>query len=178
MSWRDDTDDSRPDHEAESQSSQPTLPGLSPPGRRCAAAKADGSRCRAWAVKGSNPPRCAAHSGLVGAPAGNKNALKHGGYAALRQAQDEAQGSEIRGIGDAVEDIEKRLTRLARFLDGCPDEEMFPVMALYGQMISRYGRLLRDNKVLSDEAADDILDALSRAWELLGEEMGWAAFAD
>jgi hypothetical protein len=170
MSSRGDTTESESGHEKDPEASQPTLPGLSPPGRRCTAAKADGSRCRAWAVKGSEPPRCAAHSGRVGAPEGNKNAWKHGGYAAPE--------TEIRGIGDAVEDIEKRLTRLAQYLDGCPDEEMFPVMALYGQMISRYGRLLRDSKVLSDEAADDILDALSRAWELLGAEMGWASFAN
>ena len=43
--------------------------------RRCMAIKPDGDPCRAWAIRGSDPPRCAAHSGKVGAPSGNQNAL-------------------------------------------------------------------------------------------------------
>lgn len=38
--------------------------------------------CNAWAIRGSDPPACATHSGRAvgGAPLGNKNALKHGFY--------------------------------------------------------------------------------------------------
>jgi len=50
---------------------------------RCAAICADGSPCRAWAVRGTQPPRCAPHGGgraPVGAPSGNQNARSHGYY--------------------------------------------------------------------------------------------------
>jgi hypothetical protein len=52
--------------------------------KRCTAVRADGEPCRAWAVRGTDPPRCAAHGGTdapIGAPQGNTNALKHGYYA-------------------------------------------------------------------------------------------------
>jgi hypothetical protein len=52
--------------------------------KRCTAVRADGDPCRAWAVRGSDPPRCGVHSGTdapIGAPLGNANALKHGAYA-------------------------------------------------------------------------------------------------
>jgi hypothetical protein len=48
--------------------------------RRCSATCANGKPCRAWALRGSEPPLCAAHSGKVGAPPGNKNAQTHGYY--------------------------------------------------------------------------------------------------
>jgi len=38
--------------------------------------------CRAWAVRGSDPPLCSAYAGRgVGAPPGNQNARTHGFYA-------------------------------------------------------------------------------------------------
>jgi len=52
--------------------------------KRCTAVRADGDPCRAWAVRGTDPPRCAAHGGTdapIGAPPGNVNALQHGAYA-------------------------------------------------------------------------------------------------
>ena len=53
--------------------------------QRCSAKRRDGQPCNAWAVKGSDPPLCAAHGGTdaqIGAPPGNQNALTHGFYAA------------------------------------------------------------------------------------------------
>lgn len=57
---------------------------MSTPSRRCTAVRADGEPCRAWAVRGSDPPRCGVHGGTnapIGAPARNTNALQHGAYA-------------------------------------------------------------------------------------------------
>ena len=136
--------------------------------RRCEAAKADGSPCRAWAIRGLDPPRCAAHSGRVGAPRGNRNAERHGAYS--------RPVDEIQGIEDAITDLEYRLTRLTQYLDGVEQPDMMPALAIYGQMISRYGRLLRDAKALSDESADSILDAIGKIAEELGTELGWTAF--
>ena len=132
---------------------------------RCSAACADGSACRAWAMRGSDPPLCAAHSGRVGAPPGNRNAVRHGFYS--RPVQ------EVSGIGDVVLDLEHRITRMMDFLDECQDrEEMLRATALYGQMVSRYGRLLRDKRALSGESADGILDAIGKALDEINTELG------
>jgi hypothetical protein len=120
-------------------------------------------------VRGSDPPRCASHSGRTGAPAGNLNAYKHGGYA--------RPVDEIAGIEDAVEDLQYRLTNLTHFIDQAEDKaDMMPALALYGQMISRYGRLLRDARALSGESADSILELMGKAAEELATELGWTAF--
>jgi hypothetical protein len=46
----------------------------------CTAKVASGAPCRAWAIHDSDPPLCPAHSGLLGAPLGNTNAITHGYY--------------------------------------------------------------------------------------------------
>ncbi len=64
-----------------SQKAQPAGPERN---RRCTATCADGTPCSAWAVRGTDPPLCAAHGGTdarIGAPPGNTNALKHGYHA-------------------------------------------------------------------------------------------------
>ena len=137
--------------------------------RRCEAVRADGKRCKAWAVRGSEPARCSSHSGLTGAPKDNRNAYKHGGYA--------RPVDEIGGIEDAVADLEYRLTNLTHFVDEAEDKaDMMAALALYGQMISRYGRLLRDKRALSGESADNILELLGQAAEEVATELGWTAF--
>lgn len=164
MSSRDDTPE--PTH-------QLRFTELGPPGgsssRRCGANRADGSACQAWAVRDSDPPRCAAHSGRVGAPKGNRNAVRHGAYGRLE--------IEISGISDAVQDLERRLSMLASYLERVEDPEaMMSALGLYGQMVSRYGRLLRDKKALSGEAADSVLENLAIAAENLGAQLGWSIF--
>jgi len=164
MSSRDDTPG--PTHQLH-------FPELGPPGgsssRRCGASRADGAACQAWAVRGSDPPRCSSHSGGVGAPKGNRNAVKHGAYGRPE--------IEISGISDAVEDLERRLSMLANYLERVEDPEaMMSALGLYGQMVSRYGRLLRDKKALSGEAADSVLENLAIAAENLGAQLGWSIF--
>ena len=136
-------------------------------GRRCEARRVDGKRCRAWAVRSSDPPRCASHSGLTGAPAGNRNAQRHGGYS---QPLD-----EIRNISDAVEDLERRLTWIGQYLDTheVEAEQAFAALNLYGMMMSRYGRLLRDQRALSDEAIDSFLSLVARAIDEVKTQMGY-----
>lgn len=53
-------------------------------GTYCTATTRLGQPCRAWAVLGTDPPRCAPHGGTgakPGAPEGNRNAVTHGFYA-------------------------------------------------------------------------------------------------
>ena len=45
--------------------------------------------CRAWAMRGSDPPLCASHiPGKAGAPLGNRNAFTHGFYASTLHPDD------------------------------------------------------------------------------------------
>jgi hypothetical protein len=50
---------------------------------KCTATSANGRPCKAWAVRDTSPPLCAAHSGRAigaGAPSGNRNRADHGFY--------------------------------------------------------------------------------------------------
>lgn len=137
-------------------------------GRRCESLRADGERCCAWAVRGVDPPCCASHSGLTGAPVGNRNAERHGAYSQSLE--------RIESIGDAVEDVERRLTWIGKYLDETEDldsEQVFAALALYGQMVSRYGRLLRDQRALVGGAIDDFLGLVGAAIDLAKTEMGY-----
>jgi len=95
--------------------------------------------------------------------------VRHGAYGRLE--------IEISGISDAVQDLERRLSMLASYLERVEDPEaMMSALGLYGQMVSRYGRLLRDKKALSGEAADSVLENLAIAAENLGAQLGWSIF--
>lgn len=135
--------------------------------RRCTANRADNQPCQAWSVPGSNPPRCGAHGGgskRPGAPSGNTNALKHGFY-----SSDPAAVS----IDDAIAGLIDKLERVDALLPGIEDpEHLIRLFELYTQASSRLGRLLRDRRALSGDAADGIAGAIAQALDELGTELG------
>ncbi len=132
------------------------------PSRKCSV---DG--CRAWAVRGSEPARCAAHGGgssPVGARRGNKNRLTHGAYAAP---------AGIHSIADVVEDLQAKMSKLSEMIDACTDPEaLIKLMGLHAQMASRLGRLERDKRALDGKAADGLLDAIGKALDEISTELG------
>ena len=67
---------------------------------KCTATTAKDKPCKSWAIKDSDPPRCASHAGRTGAHTGNQNAVKHGYY---RQNID---SNEIRVLYDAAGDVD------------------------------------------------------------------------
>jgi hypothetical protein len=85
----------------ERQDDQPT---------RCTATYADDSPCRAWAVRGTDPPRCAPHGGgqAPSAPGGSQNARTHGFYA---RADVPAEGWTIDTL---IADLSAKRARLSR----------------------------------------------------------------
>ena len=131
--------------------------------RKCSASNADGSACRAWAVSGSEPPRCAAHggdAGQVGAP-----------YAAPHPERD------LTTIEGVIADLADRQARLTAYLEqvlaeGGDIAEVAKVFGLHGQNASRLGRLLRDKRALSGQAADGLLDAIGKALDEISTELG------
>ena len=136
--------------------------------QRCAGSTKKGTPCRGWAVPGTTPPRCAAHARAVGAPPNNRNALTHGAYAA---PLDPPQTIE-----DALTHLSYNLSTLAGYINthliDLQADEAYQLLALQGQNLSRFSRMLRDQRALSGEAADGIAGAIAQALDELATELG------
>jgi hypothetical protein len=143
--------------------------------QRCTATTSQGAPCRAWAVRGSDPPRCAPHGGgscPVGAPADNDNARVHGYYA--------MPDKEPQSIEEVIADLSQKQAALSGLIaNGISNpntdltkEDLVKIFAIHGQNASRLGKLLRDQRALSGEAADGIAAAIGRALDELSTELG------
>jgi len=134
----------------------------------------DNRQCRAWAIRGSDPARCASHrqdgGPRTGAPKGNTNRQSHGFYASSQH--------ELRSIDDVLSDMLTRQSQLSAYIEEksatgeieIPD--MVKLLSLHGQNASRIGRLLRDQRALSGESADGIAGAIATALDELSVEWG------
>lgn len=152
----------------------------SPPDRhhqptRCTATCADGSACRAWAVHGTDPPRCAPHGGgksPVGAPKGNQNALTHGFYAQI----DVPEGGFT--IDMLIAELSDKQAILSRYIDRlfADDDvdlkELMCLLRVHGMNASRLGRLYKYRVALQGSAEDHYEEALNRALDTLSEIWG------
>ena len=103
--------------------------------RKCTAIKRDGRKCRAWAVRDSDPPQCSAHGGYsvgAGAPVGNRNAVKHGYYArGLRPEEiEQLEAFKVRGLMGELVLARVTVMRLMDFVKraSCTAAEALPVM--------------------------------------------------
>jgi hypothetical protein len=160
---------------------QPDSPAQTRTGRRCTATCADGTPCRAWAVHGTDPPRCAPHGGgraSACAPLGNQNARTHGFYVE-HAAPDlsEALSPDECTIDVVIEDLFRKHMSLSRYiddhLDDLPPATLARLCGLHAQTSSRLGKLLRDRLVLAKAREDDFLsDLIDETLEELSEEWG------
>ena len=135
---------------------------------RCTALKHNQTPCKAWAVKETNPPRCAAHGGgkkPVGAPPGNKNAEKHGAY-----AQPKAAGPDI---DERIADLNRRIESLSAYIDthtaDLDTEILIKLLALHGQLSSRLGRLMRDRQILHGDDTSELQQAIEEALDIVSD---------
>lgn len=185
--------------------------------QRCGALTKAGRPCRAWPVRGSDPPRCSAHGGgkrPVGAPQGNRNAEKHGWYSQQRPSPDPSPdsnpsassgfyaatpdevtidnaiadgGSEQSAgrsafypsdpskvtIDGAIAGLVDKMARLDELIAHTPNNlDILRLFELYTQASSRLARLLRERKILSGEADDELTQAFAIAAAEIGEELG------
>ena len=145
--------------------------------------------CRAWAIRGSDPPLCSPHSRKAGAPEGNRNHLVHGYYAATvsRQELDDLAGD----AADVTLNAEIAITRIAlRRILGilitghtpgsvCPtcgkpqplDAYLYArFAALAFQGTGTISRLLRAQRALGGDPGDGIPDWMNQALDELSEE--------
>ncbi len=132
--------------------------------RRCTKLTKAGNYCRAWALRDSDPPTCAMHAGRVtgqGAPAGNRNAVTHGFYAAGSPLPIDLDDLEHPPINGIIHDLVARQVQLSAIIDAHVDELTIPdlarLFAIHGQNASRLGRLLRDRRALAGDAADGFM---------------------
>ena len=139
--------------------------------------------CRAWAVRGSDPPLCAPHTpGKTGPPQGNRNSLTHGFYASILHPDDLAVLDEH--VVDSSLDGEILILRIAlRRLQYMITTGTTPgprpqrlninnyarLVSLTFQGANTLGRLLRIRHELPDNPFEKIMDA---ALDALSEEWG------
>lgn len=141
---------------------------------RCTATRQDGHPCKAWARADTDPPRCAAHDPATpspGAPTGNVNAVRHGFYQRPPTAAPPT-------IDEIITDLAAKQARLSTLIelelqeDSGRIDNLAKLFALHGQNASRLGRLLRDRRALSGEAADGIAGAIAVALDELSNAFG------
>jgi hypothetical protein len=136
-------------------------------------------------VRGSDPPRCAAHGGTrarIGAPPGNQNALKHGFYArgACEERLGETDPDEVPPdewtIETVILDLCIKQARLSRYIEVHMEDlradKLARFLRLHGQNASRLGRLLRDRRALGYGTDDGISGAIAQALDELHSELG------
>lgn len=140
---------------------------------RCASEKKDGKPCKAWAVRGTDPPLCAAHGGVaarIGAPPGNKNAERHGAYSSENEPALDLQ--------DLIRTLTRRLLGLDAYIgrkerEGeLPVDELFKLYELHSRMAARLGRLMAVQHKVQPGESSELLRAIDAALAEVGPQLG------
>jgi len=138
---------------------------------KCTAITAAGKPCKNNAIIDSNPPRCAPHSGITGAPQGNTNAITHGFY--QKRVTEEEVSQTFASAQDVTLIQEAILIRvvLRRLLNYMHDKDTPPerITAIAPLIFTGARALAFIEKHLPDPNELDWDAALDQ----LGEEWGW-----
>ncbi len=95
--------------------------------------------------------------------------------AGLRATPDPKGTDPAAAIADILADLADQQTRLAEMIDAAdPDDvrTLVKLFSLQAQNASRMGRLLRDQRALSGQAADGMAGAIAQALDELSSEWG------
>lgn len=140
--------------------------------RRCGAQTRSGRPCRAWAMRGSDPPRCAAHREPVTAGEAERSLAPPAFYAEDPTAI--TIDAAIAGLADKMRRLDTIIANHDPGQDSTwpPDETLLQLFGLYSQASSRLSRLLRDRRALSGEAADGFAGAVAQALDELSNQWG------
>ena len=159
-------------------------------GQRCTALKADGTPCKAWAKRNTVPPRCVMHiaaavdSALQSLPQATQPPADE-----MPPGQLSFPGMSHRAgsvtpttpppetIEEVISDLASKQATLSDLIETCMQrgahlQSVARLFALHGQNASRLGRLLRDQRALSGDAADGIAGAIAQALDELSTELG------
>lgn len=137
--------------------------------RLCSEVTKKGEACRAWAVRGTEPPLCSAHAGRnvgAGAPAGNVNALKHGIYQKF-DSPEEVEELDRATLKEELRLLRIGLRRMAWLLER-DDLSVMEYTAVMGKITSgarAVGFLEPMVMELQNEGEwDAVLDELGEQW--------------
>lgn len=118
------------------------MPDTTTNGRRCQARRADGKRCRAWAVRGSHEALCQAHGGRKPAP--EQAHSVYGSIFTAEESQEVAHFTEDLSLEDEIVLNRVLLRRLVRYIDD--GGELTP-----DQLATLSGRVFRGTRIVSDQ---------------------------
>ena len=141
--------------------------------RQCTARLRDGAPCAAWAVVGTDPPLCSVHQRLA---AGSDELEQLSAVQAWLGL--EADDSEELAIDLVIDDLYRRQMWLNALIDssagpnGASITELARLLSIHGANATRLGKLLRDRRALSGDAADGISGAIAQALDELSTELG------
>jgi ABC-type transporter Mla subunit MlaD len=84
----------------------------------------------------------------------------------------------VETLDGVIAELEERMRQLGDYIDRSVAQadntaDVVKLFALYGQSASRMGRLLRDRRALSDEAADSLSSLVGRLLDEVSTELGW-----
>lgn len=155
----------------------------SPTNVNCTRTTLSDKPCRAWAIRGSDPPACAAHAGRTegaGAPRHNVNRRQHGFYSPVLDpaeladlvqfADDLSLADEIALARVILRRVTGRLTTADPAVLDLEDLARLAALALAGTRT--VARLLRDQRALSGDAADGFAGAIAQALDEFSTEIG------
>jgi len=147
----------------------------------CTATLPNGTACRAWSTRDSTPPLCAAHlhrNTGAGAPTANTNRVSHSFYSRFLTADELAD--LLPAAADNTLDDEIALARVCcrRILEYLQvttttepaDFATLAAVALTGTRT--IARLLRERKIISGTAADELAGSLEKILRQVGEHLG------
>ena len=163
---------------------------------RCSHPTAAGRPCRAWAVRGSDPPLCSAHAGRnkrqypggvgAGAPPGNHNRTVHGFYSSALSPGEVADLLAHAGASTLEGEIACARIALRRVLahlttagvDLSPlDYAKLASLAFQGARTAQsptagsgVARLVRDNHALGGRSSDELYAIFDQALDDLSAE--------
>ena len=136
---------------------------------KCTSNTTKGQPCKAWAIRGSSPPRCAPHAGRARGKKGNQNAVKHGYYRRHVEPQEIQSLYEEAGSVDIDQEVillRVALHRLSRFIND-PDITLEDIKSIIPLLVTTSRALGYLKKQLPDPNAidwDTALDELSKEW--------------
>lgn len=141
---------------------------------RCTATTGRGP-CRAWAVRGADPPLCSAHAGRsvgAGAPEQNQNARKAGFYSGALTDEELADLAVLGDDATLTDEIGAVRVVVRRVLTTMEASVEPALAACLFDGTRTVARLLRDRKAISGEAADALCSAIDQAIQEFVTEAG------
>lgn len=138
--------------------------------QKCSHLTRQGEPCRAWAVRGSSPPRCAAHGGRVRGATGLADIAARD----LGLAQAPEGSLDLNAV---IYDLAEKHAQVSALIDQCLESletaspgELLRLLQHHAQTASRLGRLLRDQRALVDRVDEGLLAAINRALDELSAD--------